>query len=103
MTIRDITLINFPKFAVRPQFCSGVRPPLVGLDTAIKPLLSHSTTGEFNFPPKFFTDARKALKMKTVSVKPSISHFTTEEFKSPLTFLRALHVRVEPCRRVSCV
>eukprot|EP00959_Pyramimonas_sp_CCMP1952_P177492 3710173-Pyramimonas_sp.AAC.1 len=40
--------------------CTLWRPPRpclrrrrVGLHTAIKPLISHSTTGEFNSPPKY--------------------------------------------------
>eukprot|EP00976_Prorocentrum_cordatum_P055726 1124551-Prorocentrum_minimum.AAC.2 len=32
----------------------------------MKPLLSHSSTGEFNSPPNFFTDALKLPKMKTI-------------------------------------
>eukprot|EP00959_Pyramimonas_sp_CCMP1952_P206944 4328749-Pyramimonas_sp.AAC.2 len=38
---------------------SSVDPSKLGLDTAIKPLLSHSNTGEFNAPSEFFTDAEK--------------------------------------------
>eukprot|EP00959_Pyramimonas_sp_CCMP1952_P401238 8407545-Pyramimonas_sp.AAC.1 len=36
---------------------------VIGLDTAIKPLLSHSTTGEFNSPPNY-------LRIPHVRVEP---------------------------------
>eukprot|EP00976_Prorocentrum_cordatum_P100951 1192430-Prorocentrum_minimum.AAC.1 len=39
----------------------------LGLDAVVKPLLSRSTTGEFNSPPVFFAEAeKKAPKTKTV-------------------------------------
>eukprot|EP00959_Pyramimonas_sp_CCMP1952_P341342 7150774-Pyramimonas_sp.AAC.1 len=34
---------------LQPKVCS----PIVGLHTAVKPFLNHSTTGEFNSPPNY--------------------------------------------------
>eukprot|EP00976_Prorocentrum_cordatum_P117962 1196391-Prorocentrum_minimum.AAC.3 len=45
------------------RVCSlPIRPKVfVGLNTDIKPLLSRSTTGEFNMPPPNFSDCRLRL------------------------------------------
>eukprot|EP00976_Prorocentrum_cordatum_P082961 1185048-Prorocentrum_minimum.AAC.1 len=38
----------------------------VGVDTDVKPLLSHSTTGEFNSRTRIFTDAEKVPELRVV-------------------------------------
>eukprot|EP00959_Pyramimonas_sp_CCMP1952_P267573 5594591-Pyramimonas_sp.AAC.1 len=67
-------------------FWDQVRSPL-GLGTDIRPLLSHSTTGEFTSPPNVFADTRKMLKIRR-SGTPLIHHRTTEEYDSPRIALR---------------
>eukprot|EP00976_Prorocentrum_cordatum_P070557 1179972-Prorocentrum_minimum.AAC.2 len=54
---------------------------LEGVDADIKPLLSHSTTGEFNSRAQLFADATPQLGLHA-DVKPLLSHPTTGEFNS---------------------
>eukprot|EP00959_Pyramimonas_sp_CCMP1952_P155487 3252931-Pyramimonas_sp.AAC.1 len=51
-------------------YWSYIGASILGLDPAIKPLLRHSTTEEFDSPPDFFADVRKAPKMKTAFLSP---------------------------------
>eukprot|EP00976_Prorocentrum_cordatum_P083019 1185072-Prorocentrum_minimum.AAC.2 len=48
---------------------------------AVKPLLSRSTTGEFNSPPNYLVDAG-------ADIKPLLSHSTTGEFNSPTKYFK---------------
>eukprot|EP00976_Prorocentrum_cordatum_P074648 1181602-Prorocentrum_minimum.AAC.1 len=43
----------------------------VGLRTAVKPLLSHSTTGEFEKPPKYSRTPKKRQRRESSVNKPS--------------------------------
>eukprot|EP00976_Prorocentrum_cordatum_P086028 1186345-Prorocentrum_minimum.AAC.1 len=79
----------------------------VGLHTAVKPLLSHSTTGEFNSPtdslrtPNVRAEPYPQVGLATDTVKWTMktlaSHLITGEFNSPTdSSLRTPNVRVEP-------
>eukprot|EP00959_Pyramimonas_sp_CCMP1952_P416764 8731518-Pyramimonas_sp.AAC.1 len=56
----------------------------LGLDADIKPLLSHSATGEFNSPPKYLRTPPCVWCLELdADIKPLLSHSTTGEFNSP--------------------
>eukprot|EP00959_Pyramimonas_sp_CCMP1952_P214223 4482406-Pyramimonas_sp.AAC.1 len=66
--------------------------PAVELHADIKPLSSHSATGEFDSPPEYVHTLRKCPS-RELSVKLLSSHFTAGEFDSPPEYLRTPYIR----------
>eukprot|EP00976_Prorocentrum_cordatum_P078014 1182921-Prorocentrum_minimum.AAC.3 len=73
---------------------SFAAPPPVATD--MKPLLSHSTSGEFNSPPNppIFSPTPENRGRRKRSVKP----FYHRRIHLPARFSRATHARVDPYR-----
>ena len=82
----------------RKQLCVHPAVQVLGLSTAIKPFLSHSTTGEFQFSPQIFMGAEKVPDLRVV-IKPLrllLSHSTTGKFNSLPENICGPRARVEP-------